>query len=188
MNAEQLVLVPADAALLVIDVQERLAGAMQPEAMTRAARSIAALIEGAKLLGLPVVLTEQYKKGLGPTVEAVRAALPPGTVPIEKMEFSCVAAPAARARLLALGRKQVIACGMETHICVFQTVRDLLREGFSPFVPQDAVVSRSPDNHRVGLSLMDRAGAVITSTETVLFDLLGKAGTAEFKAISALIK
>jgi len=90
--------------------------------------------------------------------------------------------------VLGSGRKQVVVVGMEAHVCVFQTVRDLVDGGFSVFVAQDAVISRSEANRGVGLRLCEKAGATLTSTETVLFDLLGVAGTPEFKELTALIK
>ena len=188
MNAPDLRLRPADAALLVIDFQERLAPAMPEPVLARARRYTLALIEGAKLLKLPIFLTEQYPRGLGQTVPEVRAALPEAVAPISKVSFSCLGAPEVLEALRQAGRRQVIACGMESHVCVYQTVRDLQAAGYQAFVPQDAVASRTEDNLRVGLALMERAGAVVTCAETVLFDLLGCAGTAEFKAISALIK
>jgi nicotinamidase-related amidase len=176
------------AVLLVIDVQERLAAAMPEEILDRARRNIAALSQGMARLGAPVLATEQYPRGLGPTLPDVRAALPSQVQPVEKVDFSCYAVPQLREALAATGRRQVVACGMETHVCVFQTARDLLAEGYEVFVPHDAVASRQVDNLRVGLDLISRAGGIITATETVLFDLLGRAGTPEFKAISALIK
>lgn len=175
-------------ALLVVDLQEKLAAAMDPAAMERVQRNVVALVEGAKALGVPLVVTEQYPQGIGPTLPAIRAALPEGTQAIEKVDFSCAAVPAVQAELERLGRDQLIVAGMEAHICVFQTVRDLAAAGRQVFVPHDAVLSRVDENRRVGLDLAQRAGAVVTSTETVLFDLLGKAGTPEFKLVSRLIK
>ena len=175
-------------ALLVVDLQEKLAAAMDPAAMERVQRNVVALVEGAKALGVPLVVTEQYPQGIGPTLPAIRAALPEGTQAIEKVDFSCAAGPAVQAELERLGRDQLIVAGMEAHICVFQTVRDLAAAGRQVFVPHDAVLSRVDENRRVGLDLAQRAGAVVTSTETVLFDLLGKAGTPEFKLVSRLIR
>jgi isochorismate hydrolase len=125
-------------------------------------------------------------KGLGPTVASLREMLP--ATPIEKIEFSCGASKDLAREILGSGRRQVIAVGMESHVCVFQTVRDLLRKDFQVFLPGDAVVSRTEENRQVGLNLCEKAGAVVTSTETVLFDLLGTAGTPEFKELSPLIR
>lgn len=179
-----------DALLLVVDVQERLAAAMPEEAMGRASRAVVTLLHGARHLGVPALATEQYPRGLGPTLPAVREALAalPGAAVIEKVDFSCQQAKEAAAALRAAGRRQIIVCGMEAHVCVYQTARDLIAAGQQVFVPQDAVISRTVENREVGLRLIERAGGVITSTEAVLFDLLGAAGTPAFKAISALVK
>jgi nicotinamidase-related amidase len=176
----------AKALVLVIDVQEKLARAMPPDAEARMEKNAAILIKAARRLGLPVVASEQYKKGLGPTVAPLRELLP--SPPVEKMEFSCANSSALAGQIEATGRRQVIAVGMESHVCVFQTVRDLLRKDFQVFVPKDAIVSRTEENRQVGLNLCEKAGAVVTSTETVLFDLLGTAGTPEFKELSPLIR
>jgi nicotinamidase-related amidase len=177
-----------DAAVLVIDVQERLVAAMGGERGERVVRATRTLVEGARVLGLPVIATEQYPRGLGPTVEAVRAALSPDGPPIEKTAFSCLVEDAVRAAIDATGRRQWIVAGMEAHVCVFQTVRDLAAEGRDVFVAADAVLSRTDANVRVGLGLARAAGAVETCVEAVLFDLLGRAGGPEFKAVSALVK
>lgn len=178
------------AALLVVDLQERLVPAMPEEVGARVVRNTAILIEAARLLGLPVVATQQYPKGLGPTVKPIEDAL--GTVSnphrIDKTVFSAAAAPEVAALLPRLGRDQWIVTGMEAHVCVYQTARDLAARGFEVHVPVDAVSSRTKANWRVGLDLIERAGAIPTSTEVCVFDLLGRAGTEEFKALSKLIK
>lgn len=181
------------AALLVIDVQARLCTAMHPERLRRARQNTITLVEGARILGLPIFVTEQYPKGIGPTVEDVVAALPAGQRIYEKLSFSCGGVPELMEALKALkasGRDQLLVAGMETHVCVFQTVRDLLlgRQVAGVFAVEDAMISRTEENHRIGLELMALAGATRTGTETVLFDLLGRAGTPEFKAVSKLIK
>ena len=175
-----------DALLLLVDVQDRLAQAMPPEGMARLTKNAGVLLKVARRLGLPVVASEQYKKGLGDTIPELRELL--ASPPIEKLEFSCGASKPVAREILQTGRKQVIVAGMEAHVCVFQTVRDLLREGFAVFLPQDAIVSRTEENRQVGLRLCEKAGATLTSTETVLFDLLGVAGTPEFKELAPLIR
>ena len=185
-TASTLALDRADALLMVIDVQEKLAAAMPKAPLAELERNAAVLIRAARRLEIPVIATEQYPKGLGPTVASLRELLP--QEPMSKMEFSCGASKPIARHVLGSGRKQVVVVGMEAHVCVFQTVRDLLRGGFSVFVAQDAVVSRSEANRDVGLRLCEKAGATLTSTETVLFDLLGVAGTPEFKELTALIK
>ena len=174
-----------DAVLIVIDIQERLAVAMAER--ERVVSNTGHLIAAAKLLGVPMVVTEQYPKGLGPTVPELRTALE--TAPaIEKMTFDCCGEPSFAPALDQAGRSTAIVCGMETHICVLQTVLGLLATGMNVHVAADAVCSRNPENTRIALELQRDAGAVITCTETVLFQLLGRAGTPEFKAIQARIR
>jgi isochorismate hydrolase len=185
-TASALALDRADALLLVIDVQERLAAAMNPASRAELEKNAAVLIRAAKRLDVPVVATEQYPKGLGPTVASLRELLPQDA--LTKMEFSCGASKPIARHILSTGRKQAVVVGMEAHVCVFQTVRDLVSGGFSVFVAQDAVISRTEANRAVGLRLCEKAGATLTSTEAVLFDLLGVAGTPEFKELTALIK
>jgi nicotinamidase-related amidase len=172
------------AALLVVDIQERLCAAMEREALERVINRSNAAIEGAKALGLPVLVTEQYPKGLGPTHAEVKARLGSFT-PVEKLEFTACVPSVAEA---LAGRKQVLVVGMETHVCVFQTVRDLAERGFEPFLCVDAVLSRSAEDRRVGLELCRDAGAHLVTVEAALFDLLGRAGTPEFKQISAAVR
>ena len=178
------------AALLVIDIQGRLCTAMHPDRLRQVRKNTVRLIEGAKILGLPIFVTEQYPRGMGPTVPDIAAALPENQKIYEKLHFSCCGVPEFMDALQGSKRDQIIVAGMETHVCVFQTVRDLLVRNVvrSVFVVQDAVISRTEQNERIGLSQMGEVGAVRTGTETVLFDLLQVAGTPEFKAISKLIK
>jgi len=173
-----------DTALLVVDVQERLAAAMEPEPLSEVLSRLGALIEGARVLGLPIVATEQYPKGLGPTLPSIRERLVDVPV-IEKLRFSSLD-DKVRARFS--GRRNVVLAGMETHVCVYQTVRDLVLEGRHPVVCMDAVISRKALDRQVGLELARAAGATLSSVEAVLFDLLGAAGTPEFKKISAAVK
>jgi nicotinamidase-related amidase len=173
------------AVLLVVDIQERLAAVMAER--EKVVANAGHLIAAAKLLGVPVVHTEQYPKGLGPTVPELRAALEPAAA-VEKMTFDCCGEPAFGPALRQTGRSTVIVCGMETHICVLQTVLGLLAGGATVHVAADAVCSRNPENARTALELMRDAGAVVTCTETVMFQLLVRAGTPEFKAIQARIR
>ena len=179
---------PEQALVLCVDVQERMSAAIPAELLLRMRKNAAILLRGAAALGVPVLVSEQYKKGLGETLPDLVAALPAGTRQLEKLEFSAWAAASIAQAILDSGRSQLIVFGMETHICVFQTVRDLCHTGFTVHVPHDAVASRDPENQRLGLVLAERAGAVVTAVETVLFDLLHRAGSPEFKAISALVK
>lgn len=171
-------------ALLVIDIQERLGAAMPTERMVRVVNRTGAAIEGAKALGLPIVVTEQYPKGLGATLGALSQRVP-GFAPIEKTEFSAFLPPV-REKLGA--RRSVLVTGMETHVCVFQTVRGLVEAGYVPYLAVDAVLSRDDRDYTIGVELCRSAGAQITTVETALFDALGCAGGPEFKLISAAVK
>ncbi|HEY8208306.1 MAG TPA: isochorismatase family protein [Myxococcaceae bacterium] len=172
------------AALLVIDVQERLCAAMDRDQLDRLMNRTVAAIRGARALGIPVVVTEQYPKGLGPTSGLVKVELG-DSKPVEKIEFSATVDEVMRK---LEGRSQVLVTGMETHVCVFQTVRDLAGRGAQPYLCVDAALSRTDEDRRIGVDLCREAGAVITTVEAALFDLLGKAGTPEFKAISNAVR
>jgi nicotinamidase-related amidase len=179
------------AALLVVDIQDKLAAAMPAEAMAAMERNVAILIEAARRFEMPVVVSQQYPRGLGQTLETVDTALA-GLGELvhrfDKLEFSACDADAFDPIAKKLGRDQWIVTGMECHVCVYQTARGLRAHSATVFVPQDAVISRAPANWRVGLDLMARAGCVVTSTEVVVFDALGKAGSDDFKALSRLIR
>jgi nicotinamidase-related amidase len=175
----------SDAALLIVDAQERLARVMADR--ERVERNLVILVRLAKVLGVPVAVTQQYTKGLGATVDSVARELT-HTEPMEKIHFSCCGEPGFSAYLRSLRRNTVILAGMETHVCVLQTALDLLEQGYVVHVPSDAVCSRDVRNHDLGIRYMERAGAIATSTETVAFQFLGRAGTPEFKEISALLK
>jgi nicotinamidase-related amidase len=169
------------AALVVVDVQEAFRKAV-PE-FEQVARATATLLRGAEAMEVPVLITEQYPKGLGETAPEVAEHLPAGASPLEKMVFS-----AAEAEGFDLGgRDQAIVCGIETHVCVNQTALDLLASGVEVHVVEDAVASRFADSKRIGLAKMERSGAVLTSVETALFELLGRAGSDEFKVVQRLV-
>ncbi|RPH63834.1 MAG: isochorismatase family protein, partial [Myxococcaceae bacterium] len=146
---------------------------------------LGALIEGARVLGLPMAVTEQYPKGLGHTVPVIRERLGDDVPTLEKLRFSALDD---RVRARFSGRRNVVVAGMETHVCVYLTVRDLVLEGRHPVVCIDAVLSRTAVDREAGLELARAAGATLSSVEAVLFDLLGVAGTPEFKRISAAVK
>ncbi len=186
MAATRLKLDRKNAVILVVDVQSRLTPAMPPDALARVVKYARALIGAGKELGIPVLGTEQYPKGLGPLIPELREMLP--SAPLVKMHFSCGADPAFAAALEKLARRQVIVCGMETHVCVFQTVRDLVAMGYEVHLCADAVSSRQEVHRTSGIELCREAGAVITNAETVIFDLLHVAGTEEFKRVAPLVK
>jgi nicotinamidase-related amidase len=180
----------AETALIVVDVQERLASAMPNVAFDELARNLVRLFATAERLKLPVAVSEQNPEALGRTVPVLREAAvrlsPPATF-IDKMAFSVAEEPLLQT-FLGAGRKTLVVVGMEAHVCVFQTARALCERGYSVHVPADGVLSRSAANWRVGLDLCSKAGATVTSTEAIIFDLLERAGTDEFRAISKLVK
>jgi nicotinamidase-related amidase len=169
------------AALVVVDVQE----AFRPAVLDfdRVAAAAATLVRGARVLDLPVIVTQQYPKGLGATVPELAEHLD-GIEPIDKVCFSAAAADGFDLQ----GRDQALICGIESHVCVSQTAHDLLDRGIQVHVARDAVSSRTEENRELGLHKMEGAGAVVTSVETALFELLGAAGTDEFKQVQALVK
>ncbi len=178
------------AALFVVDIQERLIPAMRPEDVAHVVAQAKILIQAARTLGLPIVVSQQYPKGLGATIAAIEDSLA-GAANVhrfDKLEFSAAIAPAFLALAPQLHRDQFIVCGMEAHVCVYQTVRDLVARGLATHVVSDAVCSRIDANYKVGLELAARAGAIVTSTEVVVFDLLERAGSEQFKTLSKAIR
>jgi nicotinamidase-related amidase len=182
---EKFLLHKNDVVLVIVDIQDRLAAVMHDK--QKVIENCLHLIELAKLLNIPILLNEQYPKGLGLTVREIREALLPYQ-PLEKVTFSCCRGGSFLESLSSLRRKKVVLAGMETHVCVLQTCLDLLKGGYVVHTVQDAMCSRTVDNFKAGTEFMRDAGAVITCTETVLFQLLEKAGTDEFKVISKRIK
>jgi nicotinamidase-related amidase len=182
-------LVPGTTALLVVDVQDRLAAAMPAARLEALVRNAGILLDAASHLGVRVFATEQYPKGLGHTVaplaEKLRAL---GVAPVAKTTFDACGDVGLSRPLAALAPRAVVVVGMETHVCVFQTVRELARRGYDVHVPVDAVASRTEENRVAGVALCERAGALATTTETVVFDWLERAGTEAFKAVSKLVK
>ncbi|MCK6525093.1 isochorismatase family protein [Myxococcota bacterium] len=171
------------AALLIIDWQERLHPAMAEGAREFGLKQAETLLFLARELAMPVLVTEQYPRGLGHTVPSLQVV-----EPFEKTHFSALAEPGFEALLSGSGRDQLIVVGMEAHICVAQTVRDLLATGRQPFVVADACLSRRELDWRLGLERMTALGASLVTAEAVAFELLGRAGTPLFKAISQRIK
>ena len=171
--------------LLVVDVQEKLAPVvLAPEA---AIAAVVTLVKAALRLGVPCLASEQYPKGLGRTVPAVTAVLPADSIHA-KVHFSCFGEPGWPERVRALGRRQAVVCGMETHICVLQSALELKAAGYDTFVVADASSSRREESHRLGLGRLQAAGVAVATTEMVAFEWLGRAGTAEFRDLLTLIK
>lgn len=174
-----------DAVLVVVDVQERLFPHIAEHEELE--KKVTTLIKGASLLGIPIVVTEQYVKGLGQTIPTVAKALE-GVERIEKMAFSCCDQPEFMASLVKLNRKHIILCGIETHVCVLQTALDLLEQNLNPVVVRDAVSSRFISDKESALLRMQHEGVTPTSVESILFELTRVSGTDTFKAISKLVK
>ncbi len=169
------------AVLVVIDVQEGFRKAV--EGFDDIVKATTTMVRGAAALELPVIVTEQYPKGLGVTAREVTEQLPVGTEPLEKTAFSATEADGFDLG----GRDQAIVCGIETHVCVNQTVLDLLAAGTEVHLVTDAVGSRSAENRALGLAKAERAGAWMSSVETALFELLRRAGSDEFKTVQRLV-
>ncbi len=173
---------PDRTTLVVVDVQEAFRKAI-PD-FEGIAKASAVLVQGAEAMGIPIVVTEQYPKGLGATVPEVAQHLPESAPVLEKTAFSAAEADG----FDLAGRDQALVCGIETHVCVNQTVLDLLDAEVEVHVTRDAVGSRTADNKEVGLHKLEAAGATVTSVETALFELLRRAGTDQFKQVQALVK
>ncbi len=174
--------------LLIVDVQERLFPAMDADHREEVMRNIKVLAATARRLRLPVVATEQYPKGLGHTLRELSEALGPDVQPVPKVSFSCWIAEDVRARLKAAGTRRVILAGIEAHVCVMITALDLIGEGLAVHVPADAVTSRTQANWRLGTEQLRQAGAVVTATETLVFQLLGQADTDDFRELARLVR
>jgi nicotinamidase-related amidase len=172
-----------EAALLVIDVQEKLTVTI-PGAETLI-RNIAFLIDGASLLSVPVMATEQYPKGLGPTVAALAERLPERP---QKLAFSSCAIASVPDGFRRLGRSRIILAGIESHVCVLNTALDLLATDFRVYLPVDGLASRFTIDHETALRRLEKAGAILTTVETVLFEMTGGADHPQFKKISALVR
>ena len=186
-DIQNLRLAPEECVLIIVDVQERLMAAMPEKVRDRLLSRLGALIQAAERLDIPVVVTEQYPKGLGPTVREIAESLPEFS-PLEKVTFSSCGAEAFLPHLRKLGRTKVLLTGCETHVCCYQTALDLIENGFIVHAVADALCSRVKLNWKTGLASMERAGALPTTVEQALFDLLRTAGTENFKAISRLVK
>lgn len=173
-------------ALVVIDVQEAYRGrTFEQERMLNGVRR---LIEAAKVLSIPIVATEQYPKGLGHLMAEVAGALPAETQPIEKLSLSCCGEPRFAERLRALGRTQMLVCGIEAHACVNQTVHDLLHGGLQVHVPFDALSSRFEHDYRIGWEKMIGSGAVPSTVEMACLEWVRTAAAPDFKVVQKLLK
>ena len=179
------VLNPENSLLLVIDVQEKLVNALDKNIIVK---RVSNLVKSARLLEIPVVVTEQYPKGLGATVPEVSSEFPVDTQVFEKTSFNALDEEGVLEKIKSYNKKQIVICGIETHICVHQTTAALLREGFEVYVVKDACASRSKYEFKQGIELMAVNGAKISCVEIVLFEWLKTAKNPHFKEIQALIK
>ena len=170
--------------LLVIDIQEKIKSAMLN--IEKVIENTSRLIKAANILEIPVIYTEQYPKGLGKTVESLKVLLD-NAKGFEKVGFSCCIDTEFCNYLKSLNRKQVIICGIESHVCVCQTVHDLLADNYAPHIISDAVSSRAEENYKVALNKMNRSGAVISSVEIALFELIRGSNHPNFKEVQKLI-
>ena len=174
-----------DTALVLVDVQGKLAQAMHNK--TELFENLKKIVKGAQVLELPILWAEQNPDGLGPTIPEI-AALLPNQNPVSKLSFSCCGDEQFLKNLAAVNRKNMLVVGIEAHVCVYQTVADLIRQQYDVQVVADAVASRTPENKQIGLEKCKDAGAGITGTETVLFELLKEARGDRFKEIIQLVK
>jgi len=176
------------AILVVVDVQEKLLPAIESSPPADIIDSIGRLISAARILDVPILHTEQYPKGLGPTDQRIKQPLPTGSEPIEKTMCSCWRDAAFREALQQTDREHVILAGLETHVCIQQTALDLIRVDYVPFVAADAVGSRRPTDKKIALARMRHAGAEISTTESIIFELIERCDHPKFKDILELIK
>lgn len=174
------------AVLVVIDIQERLVTAMPQKVYGRMLETVSMLVQAAKLLNVPIVTTEQYPKGIGHTVAELSDACSDKVV--EKVSFGCCGEPNFLATLKETGRSQVVIVGMEAHVCVYQTVLGLLEGGYHVHLLSDAICSRNKTDYFCGVANASQAGAVVSTAETALFQMLKESTHEQFKAVSKLVK
>jgi nicotinamidase-related amidase len=191
-NIQKLELFADRAGLCIVDIQEKLAASIPEKVLKGTLRHCLNLIEAARVLGMPIIVTEQFSKRLGRSLPVVAESVlrldSDQVTFFEKVKFNCSGLKAFDGWVKKSGRSQWILSGMETHVSVYQTARGMIAAGLSVHVPRDAVVSRTNANWETGLHLIEASGAVVTSTETVIFDLLKQAGTDEFQILSQIIK
>ncbi len=180
-----LILDKGNSILVIVDFQQKLLATFKkPDGLVE---NCVKLIRFAKIVGLPIVWTEQYPKGLGPTVDEIASELS-GLAPVEKLSFSCFGEPGFVEELSRHKARQVIVCGIETHICVEQTVLDGIACGYQAHVAVDACGSRKKSDHKAGLRKMDQGGAVLTSSEMAMYEVLGRSDAEGFRDVLKLVK
>lgn len=174
-----------NAILFVIDIQEKLVNMLKEDYVSQPAFILA---KTAKTLGIPVIITEQYPKGLGETIECIKAEVPDNAMYFEKVTFNALDTEGIESAISNMKKKQIILCGIEAHICVMQTALDFLTKGYEVFVVKDACASRKKSEFKLSMKRLETAGAVIVSSEMVLFELLKSAKHPNFKELQSLIK
>lgn len=177
---------PDETILVVVDMQEPFLRHIHER--ERVVKNVCALLRGAKVLRVPMVASVQNYKVMGDVIPEVKALLPPLLPPFGKMTFSCFADSAFASEVNRSGRKQVLLCGVESHICIAQTALGMIAAGYQVHVCADAVSSRTPENWRIGIEKIRQAGGLVTSMESVLFEMLQEAGTADFREILQIVK
>ena len=176
------------AAIVMIDVQERLFPVMDADHREEVMRNLKILTSVARRLSVPMLVTEQYPKGLGHTLPELKEVLPAALEPIEKVAFSCWGVETFRTRLAATGARQLVLAGIEAHVCVLMSALDLLAAGYGVQIVADAVTSRTQANWRLAMDYLRQAGAVVTTSETALFQLLRQADSDDFRELARLIR
>lgn len=175
----------ARSCLMIVDVQKRLLGAM--DAPRQVVSGCTLMMKAAAVLEIPLLVSEQYPEGLGPTIEPL-AELAPEDAFFSKLDFSCARNAAIRGKIGTFGREQIVIGGIEAHVCVLQTALAFTEAGYECFVAADATSSRTPSNHAAAMARMRSAGVEVVTSEMVVFEWLGRAGTPEFKELSRLLK
>lgn len=170
---------------IIVDVQERLFPVIDNN--EKLSENLEILVQGLKELEIPIIVTEQYKKGLGETIESIKTLLPDATY-TDKVAFSCCDEPSFISEIEKNDYKYVVLAGVEAHICLLQTAIDLKERGYQPVVIEDCIASRDPENKRIAITRMVQEGVLISSSESILFELCRYAGNDTFRAISKLVK
>lgn len=177
-----------DSALVIIDIQTKLTAVMPMKVLARLQRNTGLLLRAARALGVPVLASEQYPEGLGALEPDIVRLLPEGARRYTKTTFSLAGVPEFMADLAASGKRQVVLCGMEAHICVLQTALDLVRAGYQVFLVSDGVCSRQRESYEIALARLRDGGSVITDAEAVLFEWLGDSRHPQFKSLQSLMR
>lgn len=187
MTARAMVSLP-DSALVIMDIQTQLTAAMPMKVLARLQRNTGLLLRAARTLGVPVFASEQYPEGLGELEPDVVKLLPEGSRRYRKTSFSLAGAETFMIDLAASGKRQVVLCGMEAHICILQTALDLVRSGYEMFLVSDGVCSRQRESYEIALSRLRDAGVIITDAEAVLYEWLGDARHPQFKSVLSMVR